>query len=76
MLSQHELDQINAWMQNPENMKKLSPIEGAYISLEFLKYQEKIAPIIIGAMARDTEPQTFIFRIGGNKHDRREDDEN
>lgn len=73
MLSQHELDQISAWMQNPENLKKLTPIELAFINYETLKLQEKIAPIIIGAMARDTKPQTFIFRIGGDNHDRPED---
>lgn len=73
MLSQNELNQISAWMQEPGNMEKLTPIEATYLSLEFLKYQEKIAPIIIGAMARDTKPQTFIFRIGGDNHDRPED---
>lgn len=63
-LRQEDIDQINNFMKDPNNLKtKLTPLEQAYINLCFLQYQEKIAPIIIGAMARDKGTQTFFFRL-------------
>lgn len=62
-LRQEDIDQINEFMKDPKNLKKLAPLEQAFINLCFLQYQEKIAPIIIGAMARDKDTQTFFFRL-------------
>lgn len=61
-LRQEDLNQINEFMKNPENLKKLTPLEAAQVNLYFLQYQEKIASIIMKAMARD-EGTTFFFRL-------------
>ena len=49
-------------MKYPENLKKLTPLEMAQVNLYFLQYQEKIAPIVMKAMARDSGT-TFFFRL-------------
>lgn len=61
-MRQEDLDQISKWMANPENLKKLEPIEAAQVNLYMIQYQEKIAPIIMRAMARD-ENAKFFFRL-------------
>ena len=61
-MRQEDLDQINKWMANPENLKKLEPIGAAQLNLFTIQYQEKIAPIIMRAMARD-ENAKFFFRL-------------
>lgn len=61
-MRQEDLNQINEWMADPENLKKLEPIEAAMVNLYMVQYQEKIAPIIMRAMARD-ENVKFFFRL-------------
>lgn len=61
-LRQEDLDQINEFMKDPENLKKLTPFEMAQVNYYFLQYQEKIAPIVMKAMARDSGT-TFFFRL-------------
>lgn len=61
-MRQEDLNQITEWMANPENLKKLEPIEAAQINLYMIQYQEKIAPIVMRAMARD-ENTKFFFRL-------------
>lgn len=61
-MTQKDMEQIDAWIANPENMQKLTPLELAYINLYLQEYKEKIAPIIIKAMGRDKHA-TFIFKI-------------
>lgn len=61
-MRQEDLDQISNWMANPENIKKLEPIEAAQVNLYMIQYQEKIAPIIMRAMARDDK---ILFQIVG-----------
>jgi hypothetical protein len=73
LLSSGELEQIQEWMSKPGNLEKLKPLEAAVIQLELMKYQERIAPIIIRAMSRDKEA-TFLFKIGGSSNDRPEDE--
>ena len=59
-MRQEDIDQINKWMEDPENLKKLTPLEIAQVNLHLLQYQEKIAPIIIRAMARDENTKFFL----------------
>lgn len=61
-LRQEDIDQINEFMKDPENLKKLTPFEMAQVNLYFLQYQEKIAPIVMKAMYRDSGT-TFFFRL-------------
>lgn len=61
-LRQEDIDQITEFMKNPENLKKLTPLELAQINLYFQQYQEKIAPIVMKAMTRDNGT-TFFFRL-------------
>lgn len=61
-LGQEDLDQINEFMKDPKNLTKLMPIELSQINLYFLQYQEKIAPIVMRAMARESG-KTFFFRL-------------
>lgn len=61
-LRQEDIDQINEFMKDPENLKKLTPFEMAQVNLYFLQYQEKIAPIVMKTMARDSGT-TFFFRL-------------
>lgn len=61
-MRQEDFDKINAWMGNPENIKKLTPLEAATINLYFQQYEEKIAPIVIRAMNRDKEAH-FIIKL-------------
>lgn len=61
-MTQSDLDQINEWMGNPENMKKLTPLELAKVNLCLQQYMEAIAPIIMRAMNRD-DKTTFLFKL-------------
>lgn len=61
-LRQEDIEQINKFMENPDNLKKLTPLEMAQVNLYFLQYQEKIAPIVMKAMSRD-KGTTFFFRL-------------
>lgn len=61
-LRQEDIEQINKFMENPDNLKKLNPLEMAQVNLYFLQYQEKIAPIVMKAMTRD-KGTTFFFRL-------------
>lgn len=62
-LRQEDIDQINNFMNNPDNIKKLAPIEAACVNLYYLEFQEKIAPIIMNAIARDEGKSKFFFRL-------------
>lgn len=61
-MTQKDMEQIDAWMSDPENIRKLTPLEAAQVNLYFQEYKQKIAPIVIRAMSRDDEA-TFLFKL-------------
>ena len=61
-MTKGDIDQINDWLQNPENKDKLTQLELAKINLYFQEYMEKIAPVVICAMNRDNKT-TFLFKL-------------
>lgn len=61
-MTQQDMEKVDAWMNNPENLKKLTPLEMAQINLYLQEHKQKVAPIIIGAMSRDNQA-TFLFKL-------------
>lgn len=62
-IRKEDMDRVNDFMRDPENLKKLTPTEAAYVNLCFMQYQEKIAPVVMKVIARDKGKGTFLFRL-------------
>lgn len=63
MVTQDELNTMNAWMSSKENMDKLTIEEQLVINASLMRHMNEIAPIIQKAMARDAESASFLFKL-------------
>lgn len=61
-MTQHEQEQIAAWLSDPENTKKLSVRDQMKIAMANIEFMEKIAPIVKMAMFKD-KGSTFLFKM-------------
>lgn len=61
-MTQHEQEQIAAWLSDPENTKKLSVRDQMRIAMANIEFLEKIEPIVKKAMFKD-KGATFLFKM-------------
>lgn len=61
-MTQHEQEQIAAWLSDPENTKKLSVRDQMKIAMANIEFLEKIEPIVKMAMFKD-KGATFLFKM-------------
>lgn len=61
-MTQHEQEQIVAWLSDPENTKKLSVQDQMKIAMANIEFLEKIEPIAKRAMFKD-KGATFLFKM-------------
>lgn len=61
-MTQHEQEQIAAWLSDPENTKKLSVRDQMKIAMANIEFLEKIEPIVKKAMFKD-KGATFLFKM-------------
>ena len=61
-MTQHEQEQIAAWLSDPENTKKLSVRDQMKIAMANIEFLEKIEPIVKKAMFKD-KGTTFLFKM-------------
>lgn len=61
-MTQHEQEQIAAWLSDPENTKKLSVRDQMRIAMANIEFLEKIEPIVKKVMFKD-KGATFLFKM-------------
>lgn len=61
-MTEHEQEQIAAWLSDLENVKSLSVQDQMKIAMANIEFMEKIAPIVKRAMLKD-RAATFLFKM-------------